>query len=102
MGLQKALDPRDTGNTGNYTRVIDMKLNYAVKVAELQVALYNSQTDRDNNKLPLHIYQLRIENPDFDTYFADTVLNPVDVTPLEKAYAYIKTLSPWDTGTTDV
>ena len=49
----------------------------------------------------LQLVTRTVDHPDFDTFFADTVLKLAGNSPLSQAYAYLKTL-PRYVGGTDV
>jgi len=111
MAIQKSITD-DFGSTHaqSYTKISRLVLNEAE--IELFIKIYTSAVARSKDveadrKSPFSAAAVRITGDDLATYFADSVLDDVDKSPLKQAYAWLKTQTNvlgqnWTTGTTDV
>lgn len=75
-------------------------------------AAARSKSDTDSMKSVIMSGSYLVDGSDFTTYFADSVLDDTNKSPMKQAYAWLKTKNDatdnsgyginWTTGTTDV
>jgi len=98
MALKKTL-PNPHSNGGNHTdaySVIDwMEYNKKSRVVRYYIDSYLSKGDRDARVTPFAKELVITSHEDFDEYFGDAKLKPVNKTPIERAYIHAKTKDNW-------
>lgn len=71
-----------------YGVVEDIILDSKAKRATFNLKIYYDSTAQSNNKA-YQAKQFEIEGDDYDTYFAESVLDDADKTPFSQAEAYV-------------
>jgi len=118
MAIQKSIvDDFGVTHSSAYARVISVFIHpsspdSADIEADAFVEIFHDAASRSKSNLsaiktPFISSAIRISGSDFNTYFADGVLDNNGVSPFKQAYAYIKSQSDllgqnWTTGTSDV
>jgi hypothetical protein len=65
------------------------------------VDIYKDATARSENKQPVGGASYSVGDADYDTYYANAVLDVTDQNHIERSYEYLKTLSEYS-GASDV
>ena len=111
MAIQKNItDSFGATHTASYTRITRLIMHdnrIDVGVGIYHNAAARSKGDSAAMKTMLSEDKGLLTGSDFDTYFADSVLDNNGISPLKQAYAWLKTQNGfmdqnWTTGTTDV
>ena len=121
MAIQKSITDKYGVTHTAYLRIdkVSVQTQYeGTSTAEIFVEIYTSSSARSkadaaNRKTPFMAGRYRVEGSDFNTYFADGVLDDDTKSPLKQAYAWLKTKNDssgngqvfgvdWTTGTSDV
>lgn len=66
------------------------------KLVIMIVCIYKSESDYDNNKEPIEMIQSTVRDTDFDTYFAESVLDDAGKTLLSQSEEWLKTQTVCD------
>jgi len=121
VAIQKSITDENGVTHTSYTRIRKVALDTqydGTNVAEIHIEIYasaatRSKSDASVRKLPIKQGLYQIEGTTYNTYFADSVLDDVDKSPLKQAYTWLKTYNDtdtasgmfninWTTGTSDV
>ena len=96
MALQSNYSDKFGANHASaYTRVVQVNIDVSAKSVRILARTFIDKNARDTDMehIEQHVERIRDES-DFDTYFASSVLDAVNVNAYSQAYTYLKTLPP--------
>jgi len=96
MSLQKSYEAA-TGIThaSAYHKIITMGNNRVGGRMSVKVDIFADAQAKTDGKVPVGSYLFSIRTTDYDTYFANSVVDTEDQNTVERAYAYLKTLDEY-------
>ncbi len=82
-----------TGQSGDYWKVSRVEMQYGLSggTCTIEVCLFKDSAARSSAKSEMERTKYVLSGADFDTWFAETLLDDADKTPRERAYEYLKT-----------
>jgi len=94
-------DTHENTYSDAYMRIVAFTFfNVDDKRALYHVCVWKDSTARTNGSEPILRFEIDVTGADFDTYFADSVLDDADKSPLSQAYVHMGTVQPEITGVT--
>ena len=95
----------DTEYTDAYFKIQEVHYNLGAKRCDFRLDVYKDKDARDASKAKLKgvptTTRFNVTGDDFDTYFADTVLDDADKNLMKQCYAYAKAQEDY-TSATDI
>lgn len=82
--------------SSGYITVSKAQIDYVLSIATIDVTIHKDVTAYNAEKQEVISRTHSCANPDFTTYFAESVLDDTGKTPLTQAYVWIKTLSIYE------
>jgi len=84
-----------------YHKITSLNHNRTGDRMMIQVTIFADAAAKAASKAPVGNASYRVAGTDYDTYFANSVLDTVDQNHVERSYEYLKTLDDY-TGASDV
>jgi hypothetical protein len=102
MSLQKSFEaPTGATHASAYHKITGLTHNRVRNAVEINVSIYKDSAAKVAAKNPVGRKSYRLAGTDYNTYFANSVLDTVDQNHVERCYVYLKTLSDYS-GASDV
>lgn len=94
MALQKEIELYNGITlTSAYILITDVTIDYHNSIATIIVNIYKDSTAYGNGRPEVVTNTHQCSGTSFTTYFSESVLSVVDITPLVKAYEWLLTLA---------
>lgn len=90
MALQHIIQ-HQTGAASHYWRISEIYLHSLTKTGSVKMVGYVSEQARQQNMVPLDERTFQINSMDYDTWFAPSVVDPININHIKNAYMFIKT-----------
>ncbi len=78
-----------------------ISINESDSVAIIDVCVYKDWDAYQTGKQEVIMFKHHVIGDNYTTYFDNEALRPIDITPREQAYTFLKTLPAYD-GATDI
>ena len=63
--------------------------------AEININVFKDRNEKESSGSICEMFMVACEGADFDRFFSDTELKKTNSSPINNAYAYIKTIEPY-------
>jgi len=102
MSLQLSYEaPTGVTHASAYHKITSLSHNRTNDRMMIHVTIYKDAAAKAADKAPVGGASFRVSDADFDTYYANAVLDTVSQNHVERSYVYLKTLDEYD-GASDV
>jgi hypothetical protein len=95
MALNKIIE-HISGVNMEYWKIAKVDLNYLSYTGSILLLGYTSQEARQQNKVPLETKVVLINNSNFNTWFALSVLDQENNNQIKNGYNYLKSIDGGD------
>ena len=90
MALQHIIQ-HQTGAASHYWRISEIYLHSLTKTGTVKIVGYVSEQARQQNMVPLDERTFQINSTEYDTWFAPSSVDPMNINHIKNAYMFIKT-----------
>ena len=102
MSLQLSYEaPTGATHSSAYHKITGLSQDRSSNRMTIHVSIYKDSAAKAADKAPVGSVAYRVAGSDFDTYYANSVLDTENQNHVERSYVYLKTLDDYS-GASDV